>query len=95
MTTSILEEVKGIKLIYDTRKNIENRLRIFGKYFVEKNKINCKIIYSNNTYDLVEYFENIVSDYKGENIIEVILIIIGYITNLSCMFKNCYSLYQL
>ena len=50
-----------------------NKVRIFGEKFVNKNKYKCKIIYKNQEYELKEYFEDIDNNYKNKEEISFIL----------------------
>ena len=73
-----------------TYKNNENKLRILGKAFIEKNKNKVKIIYNNYELELKEYFENI--ENNGDDIIKFILCLDEDINDLSYMFYECDSL---
>ena len=56
----------SITIIYKNN-NDDNKIRIFGKEFVENNKNNCKIIYKSKEFLLKEYFEM----QKKENILKI------------------------
>ena len=86
------ENCKYITLKYKT--NNEKRIKIFGTDFVKNNKQNCEILYENKKYDLTEYFD-IENKPIPDNILEIKLIVNNYITNMSCMFLNCYNLISL
>ena len=58
--------------------------KIFNKKFVENNKKNCRIKYKYDFYELKTYFDSL------EDILEIKLI--GYINDMSYMFKDCASL---
>ena len=78
---------------YKIDKN-SNKVKIFGKIFVKNNKNNFSIIYKENIYELSEYFE--IPNYNNkEDILEIKLIGINNITDLSYMFSYCNSLISL
>ena len=66
----------------------ENKIRIFGKEFVETNGNKCKIIYKGKNYKLEQYFEIP----NGEDTIEIKLVGLNDATNISYMFSNCEAL---
>ena len=68
----------------------EDDIKIFGKYFVQKNKYKSKIIFNNKLYELKENFNEIDNSYN-QNIKEIKLKLIGidYITNMKKMFYGC------
>jgi len=74
-------------MIYKINNN-ENRIRIFGKTFVENNKNKCRIIYNNIIFSLQEYLYFSEKFKKGDNL-EIILIEFEYIYNRKCMFYEC------
>ena len=76
-----------ITLIYKKIDN-ENKIRIFGKEFVENNGNKCKIIYKGKNYKLEQYFEIP----NGEDTLEIKLVGLNDVTNLSYMFSNCEAL---
>ena len=82
------EENIDINIIYKSNGN--NKIKIFGKTFVNNNKNNCKIIYKDKEYELKEYFEN---NNKNNEII-LTLRIFNNITNMSSMFYECTQLYS-
>ena len=75
-----------IKIIYENKENI-NKIRIFGEEFVEKNKNKCKILFKNKIYDLQSEFYC-----KKNSQLEIELIGIINITNMSHIFNSCSSL---
>ena len=89
-----------IKIIYQINKKVneahddqkkeidESEIRIFGKEFVNNNKNNCKIIYNGKEYELTETF-NI------KDKLEIKLIGINAISNMSCIFAECENLMSL
>ena len=60
----------------------EGKIRIFGKEFVNNNKNNCKIIYNNKENELTEIF-------NCEDELEIKLIGINNVSNMSCLFSKC------
>ena len=83
-----------ISIIYNIKyKDImRDKIRIFGKNFVKNNKDKCKIIIDGKEYELMEGF-NINNKIKIE--IEIKLIGIHNITDMSYMFNGCSSLSKL
>ena len=80
------------ELTYKPDINNKQKVRIFGKRFVRRNKIKCMIIYKNLQYELKEYFEDISLIYNHKDKFIIILRIIKTITNMSHMFAECDSL---
>ena len=74
----------NITIIYNIDKN--EKIKIFGKKFVEKNKNKCKIMYEDKIYDLTEEF-NIKNSNEEKIIIK--LLDINNITNMSELFCGC------
>jgi len=82
---------KEIKIIYKRKiKNI-NKIRIFGKKFVENNKDKCKIIYKEKEYLLTEFLDI----KEDEDLLELKLFPIDKITDMSNIFCNCDSIESL
>ena len=89
---------KGVTIIY----KIENykRIKIFGLDFVNNNKNNCKIKVEGKILGLQEYYE-IQQDIennnqiKNNNTLEIILIGINKIIDMSYMFYRCNLLLSL
>jgi len=71
--------------------NNEKKIKILGKKFVENNKNNFKIIYLNKNYELQEYLE--IEQIVGE--IEIKIVAINKVTDVSYMFDECTSLIYL
>ena len=71
-----------------------SEIKIFGKYFVEKNKEKCKIIYENKILELTEFFY-LPNNNEIQDILEIKLIGINNINNMSYMFYDCESLIYL
>ena len=70
--------INEINIIYENKEK-EKEIRIFGDFFVNNNKNNCKIIYDNKYYELNELFD-IKSIKDSKDIIEIKLIKINNIT---------------
>ena len=68
--------------------------KFFGEIFVKNNKDKCKIIYKEKEYELFPYFQDIISEYIGEEL-TIKLIGISKITDCTNMFFGCTSLYSL
>ena len=79
-----------IKIIYKIDKT-KKQIKLFGRYFVLRNKNFCRIIYHNKQYKLKEYM-NI---HDEGTYLEIKLIGILQIKNLRDMFANCDLLYDL
>ena len=73
----------------------DDKIKIFGKEFIENNKSNFKIIINNIEKELCEYLDNIEVKKFDQNIIEIELQQINEPTNLSHMFSGCKNLYSL
>ena len=88
-----INEIK-IKIVYDINKN--DRIKIFGKKFVEKNKNICKMYINEQEYDICE---NVNFNKYGVNNSDKSLIIalagFNEITDASDMFEGCDSLQSL
>jgi surface protein len=71
----------------------EKKIQIFGRDFVKRNKGKCKIIINNTEQELYQYLDTKnLNDIKS---IEIKLIEIKTITDMSKMFSNCIWLYAL
>ena len=66
-----------------------NKIRIFGRKFVENNKNRCRIIYKHREYELQEYFQDIEKNKYNEDLIQIKLVVIETLVDLSEMFYNC------
>ena len=82
-----------IILRYNINDAKDNKIKIFGKDFVNNNKNNCKILCENKLYELIEYFD--ISNYNNKDILEIKLQGINHITNASSMFSSTNSLSSL
>ena len=86
-------EVIDIRIIYKSKKENKDKIRIFGKNFVKNNKDKAKIIFNDNEYELKEFFEDIIYD-DNKYEIRLILRILEDIIDLGGMFSGCDSLYS-
>ena len=77
-------------IVYNNQK--ENKIKLFGNNFVFINKDNCKIVYKDKEYPLINYFNPL--DING-NAFEITLKEIDNITDMSEMFYNCSNLSSL
>ena len=75
------------KLKYKTKK--VEKLKLFGKFFILKNKLSCKMIYKNKTYQLKEYLDDIDTNYKTKDFISIKLRLTNNYFNANEMFKEC------
>ena len=78
-------------LIYSKQK-INNKIRLFGSLFINKNKTKCILIMNGVEKQLIEFYE--VNDMDNE-FLEVDLIVKENITDLSHMFHGCSLLISL
>ena len=81
-----LFEMSIIEYIIDKK---DNKIRIFGKNFVEKNKNKCIIIYKDKIFPLQEYFSKEDIEKEEKMKLEITLIELGDITDRSYMFHKC------
>ena len=83
----------SITIFYKILKN-EKYIKLFGIDFVKNNKNICKIFYEEKKYELQEKFDikNINFEKLKNDKIEIKLVGIKNITNLSNMFSGCSSL---
>ena len=80
------------KMIYNLEKEKNkkmNKVKIFGKNFVQNNKDKCVIIYKDQIYPLKEYFSLDEIGKEKINKLEIILIEFESISNKSYMFHEC------
>ena len=78
------------KIKSDKDKSKVKKVKIFSEEFVKNNESNFKIIYDNNELDLIPFLE-LSPDKKT---IEIFLLQINQITNLSKMCAECLELYS-
>ena len=81
---------QSISLIYKISKD-DSKVKIFGQDFVKHNYKKCKIIYQNKEFELKEYLEINKNKNKDEKI-EIKLVILSNLTNMSNMFYYCSNL---
>ena len=84
--------IKEFEIIYRVDESNEDKVRIFGKKFIENNKDKCKIKYNNEIYELKEYFNDIDNNYNNKDMIKFKVEIFDEISDLSYMFHVCKSL---
>ena len=77
--------------INNSNSNYSNdKIKIFGGKFVKNNKNYCKIIYKEKIFELSEYFDiKEIDNNNNTNILEIKLIGLANINNMSCMFSSC------
>ena len=92
MMTNKEEKNDKITIRYKFNPN-EERIKIFGKKFVENNKNICKVEFAEKEFQFQEYFNN--KEYKLAGEIDIGLRNLNYVTNLSYMFYGCSSLLSL
>ena len=89
--TIIINEINAIYII-DKKDKIKGKIKIFGDEFVKNNKNNCRIMINKKQYSLRNEYKII--NYN-KNKIKIKLIGIRNITNMSCIFAECETLYSL
>ena len=84
----------GIKLkaIYKPNEFHEEKVRILGKKFFEKNEFKGLIIYKNKQYKLKEYIEDIDINYNHKSKFEIIFFLDDNFLDVSYLFSKCKSL---
>ena len=87
----INNEQKEIILKYKIDSFNENKIKLFGEYFVENNQKNCKIIIDNKEFILCSHFDKNKLKTKN-NILEIKLKIKKPLNTMKDMFSNCNSL---
>ena len=89
-----MEQRNEINIIYDIKEcdKKEGKIKIFGKDFVKNNKNKCKIIINDKENELIEEYN--IKD-NNKNKLEIKLIGINNITDMSYMFRGCSSLLNL
>ena len=94
-----MDNYKTFKLIYKKDKDkSNNKIKILGKEFIDNNKNNFKLIINNEEKDLCEYYiqnNNNNNNEDDDEYLNIELVQINEITNLSNMFHECSSLYSL
>ena len=89
-----------ITIIYQIIKDLDTKINIFGKTFVDNNKDKCKLIINGKEQELVEFIDketnSDIFDFEG-NYTEIIIILKGInnIIDASYMFKECVALIAL
>ena len=88
-----INDFKKFSLKYKINKNDE-KVKLFGEKFVANNKNNFKIIYQDNIFDLMEYFD-LKNKNNDDDILEIYLKQINHTNNISFMFNKCSTLISL
>ena len=83
--------IDEINIIYKVKGN---EVKLFNKYFVDNNKINCKLIINGKEQELIEKYSFGIFSTK-KDILEIKLKGITNITNMGYMFSDCSSLLSL
>ena len=83
-------DIKDQILLEYVIKSNETKIRIFGLFFVLRNKRKGFIIYEDKEFELMEFFE--LENNINNNILKIKLIGINNIIDISYMFCNCSSL---
>ena len=78
----------GLEMTYQPSKGNKKKVKIFGKEFVNKNE-RLEVIYNEKNYKIKEYINEIDNNYNNEDEINLKLLGINYISNLSEMFCEC------
>ena len=89
---NFISDINEITIRYNI--NNDKKIKIFGKAFVENNKDKCHIMIDGNKIDLCEYID-LSKDFKKQEILELKLIGIQKVINMSYMFYCCSSLKDL
>ena len=89
-----------ITIIYQIIKELDTKINLFGKTFVDNNKDKCKLIINGKEQELVEFIDkenySDIFDFEANYTeIEIILKGIENITDASYMFKDCVALIAL
>ena len=97
-----LDEIKKIlmnkefenigNIIYNLDKS-KNKIRIFGKDFVAKNKKNCKIVINNKQKELTEFYKY--NKINKNETLEIKIILNQNVTSFYSLFNDCSSLISL
>ena len=77
------------KMVYKIDKISGNKIHILNEMFVKRYKDKCRIKYKNKIFPLIEYFPLNEIENKEENILELFLLVIDDISDLSHMFHGC------
>ena len=87
----------GIKLkaIYKPNEFHDEKVRIIGKKFFEKNKLKGVVVYNNKQYKLKEYIEDIDINYNHKSKFEIIFFLVDNFLDVSYLFSKCKSLISL
>ena len=87
-----MENIKNNEILLRYKVNYkDNKIKLFGKKFVEKNKKSCKIIIDSKEYQLCIHLDKNKID-QNIQILEIKLKINKQLTTMKDMFSNCDSL---
>ena len=89
---NIYEKINFYDMTIKYNVNKEEEIKIFGKTFVDNNKSLCRIFFENKVYELSEKFK---INNLNKDKLEIKLIGINYINNMSYIFHECSSLESL
>ena len=86
-------EIKKYKMKYKINKSRYFRysIKILSKEFIKNNENKAKLIFENKEYELSEFFD--IDDFKSSEL-KINILFNRDISNLSCMFKDCESLFE-
>ena len=87
-----LRKIIGYTLKYKLDKE-NDKIRLFGEYFINQNKNNCNLIINGEEKELCEYYDN--NDDFDNDILYVKLFINKNFNDMSFMFYKCSSLLSL
>ena len=82
-------KINLFEAIYQPNENNNEKVKIFGREFIKKNKNKCKIIYKCKKKDLKEYLEDVDINYNHKDKIKIKIIFVKNIIDISFMFSEC------
>ena len=80
-------KINLFEAIYQPNENNNEKVRIFGREFIKKNKNKCKIIYKDKKKDVKEYLEDIDINYNHKDKIKIKIIFSKDIIDISLIIK--------
>ena len=87
-----MENIKNNEILLRYKVNSkDNKIKLFGKKFVERNKKSCKIIIDSKEYQICSHLDKSKID-QNIQILEIKLKINKQLTTMKDMFSNCDSL---
>ena len=87
------DELAANEIIIKYQIGKENKIRIFGEYFVENNKSNFQMKINDKNYNIGSFYN--IKNEKENEILKIKLKQIKNSTNLSGMFEECFALIEL